>query len=134
MPLSNQEIFELVSHHLLKQGKPSRYKYRSRYLHPDGLMCAVGCLFRIEHYDPIIDSLSEGGHTVCDPRVLKILKNSEVISSHDIRDSSSSRRVALLFELQRVHDYVKPKEWRKALANVSAAFNLDPTILYKEYA
>jgi hypothetical protein len=51
--MTNQDIFDTVAIHLIKQGKKSADAngdclYRS----PEGLKCAVGCLIPDEVYDP----------------------------------------------------------------------------------
>lgn len=124
MTLSTQEIFDKVSNHLLNQKKQSkRHTGNCVYFGPKGLKCAVGALIKEEAYDPLIDSDDEGDISVCSPRVLKVLKKSEVISSHDVRSVNSSR-INLLLDLQTVHDELHPNQWKKALNSVAKLHKL----------
>ena len=74
------------------------------------LKCAIGCLISDEFYSEEIES-----KTVDEPIVKEALKNSlnQPITSEDIE---------LLKDLQDLHDYLDPKEWRKKLDALAMAW------------
>jgi hypothetical protein len=54
--MNNQEIFDTVARHLIKQGRPAKNELgECAYRTDGGLSCAVGCLIPDALYDPRIE-------------------------------------------------------------------------------
>jgi hypothetical protein len=62
--MNAQEIFDTVTRHLAKQGKPALEDGRCRYRTKDGLSCGAGCLFTDAEYKPEMDARHERGNLV----------------------------------------------------------------------
>lgn len=92
---TEQEVFDYVAKHLLKQGERSVVGTSCSYRGVGGLMCAVGCLISDEEYKPEMD-VAAGQGTSWTSLVGRELANS---SKHD----------GLLVELQGAHDGANPK-------------------------
>jgi hypothetical protein len=122
--LTNQQIFDRVYVHLLRQNAKSQEVLGGittcLYRSPEGLSCAVGCLISDEFYSPAIENSS----------VLELLyptlgDGNEVLrrtlegSGIDLESSGQ-----LLNRLQRVHDGFDPANWSKALEVVAEEFGL----------
>ena len=58
---TEQQVFEQVANHLIKQGVRSIEKGRCLYRSSDGKMCAAGCLMSDSEYDPEMDKIFKGG-------------------------------------------------------------------------
>lgn len=111
--MTKQEIYDKVKAHLLAQGKRSTDggKYgMCRYRSLGGLKCAVGVLIADEHYSPGI----EGGSS-----------EHEIVRSA-LRKSGVTGANRLLSELQYIHDYWDPEEWRKHLEELAKKEGLNP--------
>lgn len=127
MAMTQQEIFNQVAHHLLKQNQKSEARDRRCVYRNGELMCAVGALIKEECYDPVIDSPDEDDTSVHNPRVLKALRKSEVISTRDTYyNGHGSQRVQLLMDLQYIHDYFHPDRWKSLLNAYAENHNLQP--------
>jgi hypothetical protein len=111
--MNEQDIFNKVAAHLLKQNKASMIigahsfplcKYRSF----DGLKCAIGCLIPDEDYDPAIDD----GNGLEIGRALPYIgvKTRTEIGSY----------LPLLRKLQHIHDQHDPSTWAFQLAQLAA--------------
>lgn len=116
--MTNQEIFDKVATHLLKQGKKSvspggECKYRG----PDGTSCAVGCLITDESYS---EGLENQRATSWD--VQTALKAS-------LRRELNSTDIGLLDYLQTVHDSYEPSDWRLRLGTLAENRNLSTKVL-----
>jgi len=116
---SVQEIFNKVSTHLLKQGRPARNSEGyCRYRTADGLSCAVGCLIPDEFYSPSFE-----GHSAD-----KIIRELYARGRADWFEHQD-----LLCELQWVHDENYPlkdgsfnvETLRARLADIAARFKLE---------
>lgn len=96
--MTNQEIFDTVVDHLIKQGKPamqgSGKDRQCAYRGEEGTKCAVGCLIKDEFYNPLFEGDWAGA-----PEVVKALAKSEVVPIGGADDT-----VNLLCDLQSVHD------------------------------
>jgi hypothetical protein len=117
--LSNQEIFNKVHDHLLKQNaRASKIgldgETQCMYRTPSGLTCAVGCLIYPNAYTPLIEGFGCHQQTVRD-----------VLLASDI-DASISNTRYLLEELQECHDRVDVKDWASKLSEIAVKFNLTP--------
>jgi hypothetical protein len=128
MPMTNQEIFNRVSKHLLTQRKKAKQRNGLCVYRVGSLKCAIGALIEDKYHDEYLDSSDANSRSLPDPSVLKALLASKVISNYDIRVRDSSR-IILLHDLQEVHDYHRPNQWQKQLVIVAELFNLDPSIV-----
>ncbi len=116
--MTNQEIFDKVAAHLIKQGGPARdADHECMYRAPNGYMCAVGCLIPDSAYDPVME-----GRRAADPVVLDVLE-----SLYPDADP------ALFSALQPVHDttaedpsdnWSDPVHLRSRLVSLAHNFNL----------
>lgn len=111
---SDQEIFNIVAHHLLSQRVKALRNGRCVYHGPDGTQCAVGCLIPNELYEEWME-----GHDVSYQR-LADGEYSIVVAAH-----CEVRQLSLLRILQGVHDNNEPIYWRGALKHVAKSFNLE---------
>lgn len=127
--MTNQQIFDKVATHLLKQGAKSQQHTGEQptcaYRGENGMMCAVGCLIKDEDYRPAF----EGYGVAAIPNYkeqcnfdVKFL--ADALSKAEI-DVNSSDTVLLLSELQQLHDQTAPSEWPERLRYVAIdwAFN-----------
>ena len=106
---TDQEIFDRVAEHLLKQGERSAAgvcMYRS----PTGLKCAVGCLIPDSRYSLELEELGVTREPVW-----------EVMKELGYKES----QVSLLSELQWIHDGGDPDEWSKLLRFAAQKFELE---------
>ena len=113
--MKKKEVFKRVAKHLLAQNEACRggvTRYDCWYRHPSRveLKCAIGCLISDEFYSEEIEN-----NAVDEPIVKEVLKKSlnQPITSEDIE---------LLKDLQDLHDYLDPKEWRKKLDALAMAW------------
>lgn len=114
MTKTNQEIFDTVADHLLKQGKRSQSVLNGRevcmYRGDGGLMCAIGCLI----LDDLYDVAMEGDgveHVLSFP-------------GDPLGFVPTFEQVALLRRLQYIHDDASPSTWAKSLRMLAAAKGL----------
>ena len=122
--MTEQEIFDKVATHLLTQmAKSSRLNplippaiqgetclYRDSF----GRKCAVGCLIPDELYDPDMD-----------PRSV-----AELLDEFPELDSLR-KHVALLEDLQGIHDTVEPTRWKTALTIYGRSQEFNTSVLDK---
>jgi hypothetical protein len=124
--MTNQEAFDVVAVHLIRQGKQSRdpafaTDYRPeglcRYRAPDGSKCAVGALIPDDRYEA----------------------NMEGTFPTDIAerlpDVFGGLDLEMLEHLQMVHDQDDPDEWRSSLkwfASVEQPWGLSTAVLDAE--
>lgn len=142
---SLQEIFDVVSTHLLTQKKQARQGVDDeglgsgicQYRTSTGLKCAVGCLITDHQYTPVmeragslinfdslnLDDLPEESNCSFTDRaagakaVLTALRDNNVdVNNHDI--------VALLTRLQAMHDNEEPRRWPARLSMLAVEFQL----------
>lgn len=107
--MTRQEIFDKVKAHLLKQNARSTGASGScRYRGEHGRMCAVGCLISDAKYRTAME-----GHAARDLRSWLSMP--------------SPRTLALLDNLQDVHDGYEPRLWSIELADVAKRFGLRNT-------
>jgi len=112
---TQQEIFDTVATHLLKQNDKSLDSYgECRYRAEDGNMCAVGCLIDTKHYTSGFE-----GYLADDNRVAMALQNSGVDAMNDERVEDLVRR------LQEIHDEEPVDNWLDHLTNVAQLFELN---------
>jgi hypothetical protein len=110
--MTDQEIFDKVSAHLLSQGKRAMEAGECVYRTADGLSCAVGCLIAPEAY-------SEGleGKGVVDLRLRAALRDSGIEPTYET--------MILLSELQDLHDRARPDRWPDHLNLIAKRRNLE---------
>jgi hypothetical protein len=109
-----QEVFDQVAKHLLTQGCKSESLDDSglqtcKYRGENGTSCAAGCLIADDEYDPEME-----GHT------WKCLKEYGFVGEH---------HYYLIADLQFIHDYYPPSEWRKELSIYAVNKNLSTKLL-----
>jgi hypothetical protein len=119
--MNNQQIFDKVSRHLLKQGTRSTDELQCVYRGPGGLKCAIGVLIPDEAYDPKMEGVSAAGiidQTGVDPDKREIMAR--------IRQATGlgEENKALLESLQRLHDRGDVDNWDAELRAVATHFNL----------
>lgn len=116
--MTNQEIFDKVSTHLLTQGaksmlddptKPMTCAYRGT----EGRRCAVGVLISDEVYYTEIE-----GDAVTYDGVKAMLRASGV-------SSVNGRRLDLLSDLQQIHDTCPPLSWGDELLLTARKYRLN---------
>ncbi len=113
--LTNQQIFNKVSKHLLKQNKQSSENQQCKYkmiINSETLKCAVGCLIPEKLY---ISSIEGNSIATASHQLLVILHKSKI----DIINSKE-----LLMELQNIYDYESPCSWKLKLKNIADKFSL----------
>lgn len=114
--MTNQQIFDTVAAHLLKQRKKSLKDglcvYRSGHKASSRVRCAIGCLIKDEFYHKRIED-----NTPDIPKVLKALKDSGI-------GRMTPLKMDLLHSLQRVHDSYEPREWDARLRGCAAIYGL----------
>jgi hypothetical protein len=114
MTMSMQQIFTKVSKHLIKQNATCMDGDTCSYRNELGQSCAVGCLIPDADYRKRLE-----GCSTTDDRVMEALHS--VIG---VDPASRINKLALLAELQDVHDDYKPTAWAKRLEWVRRAYNL----------
>jgi len=100
--MKKKQVFKRVAKHLLAQDEACGTRYDCWYRHPSRveLKCAIGCLIPDKFYSEEIEN-----KTVEEPIVKEVLKKS-------LKTSFTSSDIALLKDLQDVHDYQDTKDWR----------------------
>jgi hypothetical protein len=92
------EVIDYVTDHLLKQNTESMYNNVCMYRHPDGLMCAAGCLIPNDMYDPSMEAI-----------LWEMLVN---------EFGMPTNHLLLIEELQYIHDYFNPNHWSARLSEL----------------
>jgi hypothetical protein len=119
MNMTQQEIFDKVTMHLLRQGKKSQSAGDNTtclYRGPDGTSCAVGCLIKDEFYFSSLENLG-----VDTTEVIEALRQSGVMGA-------SFSSLGLLNDLQKLHDYANPSEWKEELSALAKRWGLSPGV------
>lgn len=115
--ITNEQIFDRVAEHLLKQGQKSMsdgpYYMDSvivtngcMYRGPNGLKCAIGCLISDEMYDHSLEGRPVQSSTVMAAVATSLGVEASVLNFH------------MLMELQQIHDSFTPLSWRGRLAEL----------------
>ena len=118
--MEQQEIFDIVSRHLLTQMQVSRPVGQTEgcaYRGGDGLKCAVGILITDEEYRPEMDT----GQFVDGPA-------DTTVNSLFVRNLLPERlrpHMVFLEELQSIHDTYHPHCWFDQLAGFAERHNLE---------
>ena len=114
---TNQQIFDQVAKHLLKQMKKSYLPgtvVTCAYRGEQGVMCAVGCL--LTEYDKSIENKNVRAILIDYP---------EIAQAAGITLNSCS----LLTDLQHLHDGREVTHWYYELGQLAKEFDLDPKVL-----
>lgn len=109
LPDTEQEVFDIVSRHLITQNKKSDGGGFCAYRNPDGLKCAAGALIPDEHYNSSLEGCSW----------YELVAKNKVPSDHSV----------IIDELQMIHDGTEPTEWEQELRTLAETFNLNTTVL-----
>ena len=109
--LTNQQMFDRVSVHLLKQDKAARVKDNCAYRGENNLTCAIGSLIPDKVYLPKFEGNTCGMLIEVWPRAMS-------------RCGIGKRNLDLANRLQIVHDSYAPDEWPAELRFVANEFNL----------
>lgn len=114
---TEQQIFDQVAAHLLKQGVRSvDTSAQCLYRGPNGLMCAAGCLIADEEYKPRFDELGSWG---------MLIENGHVTAKHEY----------FIMQLQRLHDNKRPSQsYHELLVQFTKDHRLDGSVLNQEAA
>jgi hypothetical protein len=127
--LTDQQIFDRVAKHLLKQGRRAQYDNDSQffcaYLNTDGFRCAVGCLFKNDEWTNAI-AIKLGGSTK------RIYADGQLQTLLDF--DLAHEQVELLSALQVIHDRHEPGDWKRALRNFAEKHKLNDDVLLDEVA
>lgn len=107
---TEQEVFDYIAKHLLKQNKKSKTGDGCAYWGHRGLKCAAGCLI------PDDFSLS--------PRT-----NNIVWESFTDDNNITKAHTKLIRYLQIVHDDSEPFDWKNNLRQVATQFRLSTAII-----
>lgn len=118
--MNNQEIFDKVATHLLKQNAKSidpalssNEKQTCAYRGQNGMMCAVGCLIPDDRY-----SRNMEGKVVWASVIMNVL-----------RDVHGEMQSGLLEALQSCHDSKDVDAWRGELGMIAHNYNLNKAVL-----
>lgn len=111
--VTDQEVFDHVSKHLLSQGcKSVRYDENEKYSNthclyrgPNGTKCAAGCLIDDTEYDVEMENLT--WNTLCQRKIVPL--------SHQ----------DLIIELQEIHDDYTPDKWPEKLKQLANYYRLN---------
>lgn len=125
--MNKQQIFDKVARHLLAQNQVSMKHSRCLYKHPDGLMCAVGCLIPDDLYKVSIErhrvsSLTNTG-------MMQLLGYTPAEITRLAETGINRNNLMLLERLQTLHDSATPELWRAELLNIAQLFMLNTEAL-----
>lgn len=105
---TKQQTFDTVVSHLRKQGKRALSDYgKCAYRGRDGTMCAAGCLIPDDKYERSFEGASVFG-----------IANLFTELGHDL---------ALISELQSIHDGEFPRDWEDHFEDVALTHGLTYT-------
>ena len=113
--MTNQEIYDKVKRHLMRQKRPAMDGKRCVYRNADGLRCAVGCLIPKNLYKPKYESWVMNA----------------IIAEIGPRVGIGEESLDLLGDLQIIHDGADSESdpvafWRSELPLIANRFGLDP--------
>ena len=109
--LTEQEIFDKVSTHLLRQGGRSSFGGACKYRGEHGLKCAAGCLIPDDKYVPEMEGMRWA--IMIQQNCGKFLNELTSFAGH-----------RLISTLQKVHDKRAPVDWRGQLKELAVAKGL----------
>jgi hypothetical protein len=129
--LDLQQMYDRVAKHLLKQNKKAIYVENEQklpkmmYVTPDGLKCAVGCLFALGMYSPDMEGYAFKGVDTWKQHA----DNDGLVKMRDALKAggvyvSDEMVMRLLTDLQHVHDHHEPNFWPQRLLAVARTWRL----------
>lgn len=113
--MTQQEIFDKVSSHLLTQNAKSEDDGACLYRSPTGLKCAIGALIPDGLYDPVIENVPIDNIYI-EPGT-KTLQNI-------LREIGCDANLDFLTDLQAIHDDFNPHEWEERLKILADEYEL----------
>ena len=120
--MTNQEIFNTVAKHMLKQGVRAVDKNGAcQYKTPAGNKCAFGCLIPDELYNPCLE-----GKIAC----LGTVKDNLAIPDYFAKvyefNGIKQESLPLIKDLQTLHDnmHINPKDWKSCLITIAQVHGL----------
>lgn len=119
--MNNQELFNRVAIHLIKQGRRSictKDENICAYRGANGLKCAGGALIHDEHYHYDLEN-----KVVNQPSVRAALFKSGI----------SEDQLNLVIRLQSIHDNTRSQYWMRELTASADNYNLSIKALLKVY-
>ncbi len=124
--MTKQEIFNIVSKHLLEQGSKSVSNfdsdvYRCMYRSKDGKKCAIGALIPDQLYDRSLEGLTVSDF-FCDVNGPLIRDIGYIIRPTDIQSDEDA--LQYLGDLQNVHDLC-PEGFLSNLLDFSKKYDLE---------
>lgn len=117
---TEQEIFDIVSTHLLKQDKQSRTRTTIGDIHfvdscmyrgSEGRKCAIGCLIPDDQYVKAME-----GNNMLSPLMYNCLYGQGI----DV-----SKHLIFLSHLQHIHDRSEPEDWERMLEETARCYHLE---------
>ena len=114
--LTNQEIFDIASKHLLTQIKPSTKKIVGElepvfaYRGDDGAVDTLGVMLKDEEYKPIMD-------------INQLSINQ--LEKQNLLPKRFKKSVNLLTDLQILHDCFRPEKFEKNLLEIANKYGLE---------
>lgn len=102
---TEQEVFDQVKNHLLKQNKKSVSDCTCMYRSADGMKCAAGCLIGDYEYSAKLEN-----------------KNWKILSEQNIVPEN---HFMLIVQLQAIHDSFRTSCWPVELRKVADKFKLN---------
>lgn len=135
--LTDQQIFEKVATHLLKQNRQCSDSIGCRYYDENtGHKCAVGCLIPLERYrSSHLEGLSIEGIIMVmdandpeDPLSIDQEELLDILADVGIRWEHRPT-LHLLQQLQEIHDGTDPVNWRADLADLASKRQLTMPVL-----
>lgn len=117
--MTNQETFDRVIDHLRKQGCKAEDENGCVYLDPEtGRKCAAGCLISKDRYTDKIE-----GASIFDDYGRFSTSSPEYLVSTIIKDEGHD--LALVKELQAIHDSYDVEDWEAKFRVVARTFSLE---------
>lgn len=120
-----QHIFDVVSKHLITQGRRSVAKTKANggelicsYRGDDGCKCAIGVLIADDEYEPELEGTVIGN---CNNQ--RVSARFRVMLG-SVESMLSGRMINLLDGLQAIHDSVNPIDWPEHLIELAKRFEL----------
>lgn len=110
--MTDQELFDKVAGHLLKQAERSVDGNKGcLYRGPRGLMCAIGCLIPDERYTSDLEQFMPDDRPLLEAAGL------------------GEEQAKLAYKLQEIHDGYDAFSWPRKLREFATEYGLDPSIV-----
>jgi hypothetical protein len=116
---TEQEIFDQVATHLLKQGLKSELGDTCAYRGYYGLKCAAGCLISDEEYEELFETVKGKRDKNCMPWYDLVFEGIVPTTAHS----------NLIGHLQDIHDNYPVEKWAEMLQKVAFFRNLNTSKL-----